>query len=90
MDARKHGYGMIVPVPRYLHSQLGNVVHVDVDGIARSYGTLFDDLHFKNLVKQSKYTVDRTTTEERYPSILVALTTSAMGVKPLTEEERSV
>ena len=89
MDAREHGYGMVVPMPRSLYSQLGNIVHVDQDGIARSYGTLFDDLHFKNLVKQSKYTVDRTTTVEQHPSVLVALTTSTMEVTPLTKEERS-
>lgn len=75
-------------MPRFV-SQLGNVVYIDDAGVVCEIGSLFDDGHFKSVVNQSDTTPDRTTTEERCPSLTVAFTTGSMEVKPLTEDDYS-
>jgi hypothetical protein len=89
MNAQAEGFGLVIPMPRSAFSHLGKVVYIDERGVVRSVGSLFDDVHFKNLVDQSSQTLDRTTTELHLPSVTVAFTTGGMEVNPLTEEENS-
>jgi hypothetical protein len=90
MNAKAEGFGLVIPMPRSAFSHLGKVVYIDKRGVVRSVGSLFDDVHFKNLVGQSSQTLDRTTTEFHLSSVTVAFTTGGMEVNPLTEEENSV
>jgi hypothetical protein len=89
MNAVAHGFGFVIPTPRSISRQLGNVVYIDEGGVVRKVGCIFDDGHFKNLVNQSDTPLDRTTTEEEHLPTTAAFATGSMDVKPLTEGDYS-
>ena len=60
MDAGETGIGYVVPMPRFLHSHIGDVAYIDEDGVVRTTGNVFEDAHFKELLACSQSALDRT------------------------------
>ena len=89
MNAREARFGYVIPRPWLSDSHLGDIAHIDKDGVLRTKGSIFDDTDFKTLVAQSPYTMDRTPIVEEHPSMMVAFTTGCVDVKPLSDEECS-
>lgn len=89
MDARKNGFGFVIPMPHPFYSQLGNVVCFDQQGVLRSMGNIFEDDYFMNLVRHSTGTINQTPSEDGHESLTVAFTTGGMEVKSLGLDECS-
>jgi hypothetical protein len=86
MDARKAGYGYLVPIPRYTSSHLGHVVYIDDEGVVQSVGRLADDEYF-NMLPGSGEVPNASASSEEYPGLTVAFTTGCLEVKTLTKRE---
>ena len=89
MNAVAKGFGFIVPTPRINSFRLGSIVYIDERGVIRWVGNIFDDDHFKSLLKQNAIVSDPSTSEERHPLRTMAFTTGSMRVQPLPEEDLS-
>lgn len=88
MNAFEHGFGYIVPMPRFWDSQLGSIVYIDDGGVVKWVGDIFEDGHFKTLVHGDIATL-KTSTEERHPSLTAAFTVGSMEVKSIPKEQYS-
>jgi hypothetical protein len=89
MDAQGTGIGYVVPMPRFLHSHIGDVAYIDEDGVVRATGNVFEDAYFKELLACSQSALDRTDITQEYAAHTYAFTTGCVEVKPMTDDECS-
>jgi len=87
MDAVETGFGHVVPSPSFHGDLLGGIVFINEGGSLTGVGNIFNDGHFKRLAEENNIVLDKTTTEEQYPSLTAAFTTGGLLVQPLDDED---